>query len=255
MHQQRGFNRLNFEQFWCKGRIYLFRSLIITGMLLLLSCARTVSDKSTILRMEMKLTMSGNVDLDHYDYYIVFSVSGSPVVPSLNVIAQQEYFPFPGRAYDEFNYDLTLKEGVNYFYRTYFSSWSDYIICSDQGAVLYKSGAEAFDKATSANNHLANYPPEQKFDFDFNVNGKTITLVFNSQDILDNNKTLYFAFITCKKDETKNLETGYLQDVLYDLSEANIDLKAGKERVNKTDSQSGKADESANIVSWEVRIL
>jgi hypothetical protein len=215
-------------------------------------CARTASTKDIILNLEIKVNFKKSIDTDKIAYYFAFSGVGSPKVPSANT-GYHEYFPTPGRLFDEVNYEIA-GTGVQPLYSQYFSSWSDYIILSEGDVLLYNSEANSFSANTTDETHYS-YAYNRNAELKDNINVNTITLIFQIQDLSTAASRIYFTFLTTKKrNAAEDKDAGYIQDVLQ-ITEPSIKIKSGEEIQFTMDIEDSDIDESADIVSWEARIF
>ncbi|MSR89206.1 MAG: hypothetical protein EXS67_06090 [Candidatus Margulisbacteria bacterium] len=226
-----------------------FKLILLGSFLLSMGCARTVEEKSKILDINVRLTFSGPVDLTRFRYYIIFSPTASPSLPT---IPPSKYFPTPGEiSFDETNPEI-LTGGINAYYQSFFSTWSDYVVVGPGlNASHYPSKSTAFS-ATTTNN--AAYQINTSFaPILSNSPSNTITLRFSIQSLSPSFEKIFFKFATAElADSTR---TGYLQDSLDDFS-TYIEAKSGQ-KIGTIDhiSPNPTVPAGANLISWEVTVL
>ncbi len=207
-------------------------------------CASTITSKVIPgENVNIKIQFKGNIDANNYYYLLVFSNYNMILFPDLF-----KYFVTPGQIYSaEKLLQVAPQEGINYFYKNYFYTWSDYVILSNTGFALYNSG-DIFDKNTNETTH---------YDYTSNINfnptdastGNTINITFPLYMLSKMGNYMYFSFATCSKDDNKmNLLLDNLADYPYIKLEA-ITIKKGDDAFEKD------IPESADILSWEVKIF
>jgi len=228
-------------------------------------CARTVTDLTPVLEGEFEIVFRGSVDTRAYNYYLIFSSSGLPVVPAQP--PPDEYFPSPGRLFDQFSTFVTGKSGgFNFYYQTYFSTWSDYVVATNEEVLLYKSNAAGFDASTTVTGN-SQFQPEIGFQVTHSLaqtGSSTLLIRFQMQGLSNASptlfSTLYFTVATSRRDLTgENQGTGLLLDVLDpDPSNPSQITVLGQEQVGPfPDPEENTLDGTpgADIVSWKVKIF
>lgn len=223
--------------------------LLLLCSLLCISCARTVTERSTTLFMTVTLKTSGALDLVNNNYFIIFSTTSGITLPD-TPSSFKPYFPTPGREFEtgSFFEDFTL-EGITPYYEDYFSTWSDYIVIHKGTPYLYQSGSSSFD-ATTTNNAVYDY--SRNFDYTISSTSDTITLQFDLSILEpDLSGTRYFTFAT--SEITDGTQTGSIQDKADEVESIIINannLSTGIEQSDEDDISS-----SSDIEQWRVEIL
>ncbi len=249
--------------------VYRFSLVFLLALIFIeLGCARKVTSKDTILNLEIRIEFQSNVDLNNNYYYMAFSGNSIPLVPTQNRPPNEaEYFLTPGRVYDASNdFLFVFDRDVNYFYKNFFLTWSDYIVCykdddnNSNVARLYKSEVASFDRTTSGNEHYK-YTYADKFEYELRIeDANSIVLVCQIQDFSVVPSILYFNFFTCKKNVKSHIandETGYLQDILVesaDIASIAVEFGADTERRLELQNFALESNKGADIRAWRVRL-
>jgi hypothetical protein len=229
-------------------RLWLTRAIGICFLLSISACARTVTDKSELLQMELEIALRGTLTTNTV-VAIAFSLNAPPTMPSGSDVS---YFPLPGQTLD----NGLLTTPLETYYSSYFSTWSDYVLCQLGGPSLYTSGSTGFPETTTDNTSIA---PDTAFNVSHNFQSTTSTLKlgFFIGEIAGASAgdTLYITMLTTRHNGTDEGSSGYFQDVL--LAPIAIQLRAGQE-VQKLPGQED-VDESlpaaSDIQAWRVRIF
>ena len=222
---------------------------IAVGSLLLLSfslpgCANKITDKIiTGDNISVKVTFQSNIDANSFYYLLIFSNGPLPLVPN-----SSSYFVAPGQIYDQAKLlRVAPSEGINYFYKNFYVTWSDYIILTETGYYLYNSG-NLFNIATTESTHY-NYKPNQSFHPTILTKDNTIQLSFPLYYLSNMNSYMYFTVATCSKENGK---MNLMQDTIFFMPK--IKLEAITEQKGDESSQGGFPP-AAEIVHWEVKIF
>lgn len=227
------------------------RLLIIFIFLgLTLGCARTVTDKGSLLQIDIEIALRGPLSPDDY-VAIVFNNSSPPIMPSGS---DHTYFPLPGQTIREEDHPFS----VTSFYSNYFSTWSDYILCHVGGPSFYASGSTGFPTTTTDNTSIA---PKTTFTVTHNFQSSTSTLKLSffvgeiAGTVAGN--TLYINILTTRHNSAaqESGDSGYFQDVL--LSPIAIQLRAGQE-IQRLPGQEGLDNSlpaASDIQAWRVSIF
>lgn len=223
--------------------------LLLLCSLLCISCARTVTERSTTLFMTIDLKTFDALDLVNNNYFIIFSTSSDIALPD-TPSSFKPYFPTPGREFEtgSFIEDFTV-DGITPYYEDYFSTWSDYIVIHKGTPYLYQSGSTAFD-ATTTNNAVYDY--SRNFDYTFSTSADTITLQFDLSILEpDLSGTRYFTFASSRISD--GTETGSLQDKADEVESIIINANNISTGIEQSDEEdiSGSTD----IEEWRVEIL
>lgn len=245
-------------------KTYGITLLISITSLLPIGCANTAGDtpENPILEMKITLTFADSIDTTNFRYLLAFSASDRPRFPQT---PNNQYFPTPGRGFDEFNNELLEQpNGLTTYYEDFFSTWSDYMIVANNTVSLYSSDDDAFD-ATTTNNFV--------YEENFNVNpiltlsGKELIIQFQVQDLSPNDPTsIAFTFATVRLlvngsvlDPFSDFEAGELIDVLIENEEGTTtsilinddELFGPLIDPNDQSQENGPAD----IIGYQVEIL
>jgi len=236
----------------------LLLTLLIGISLLSQSCARKVTDTSVNLEVEFDITFRGPIDLSKYNYYVLLSSSTSPLTPSQP--PPDEYFPSPGRLFNAASPYITAhSNGITYFYQTYFSTWSDYLIYNKDGLSFYPSNATHFDPTTDLANSVGNYPPNTNFKttyFAVDTATNTLKIRFSTQYLSNSTATnLHFTFVTSRygTDDGDN-GTGTILDVLD--SQTPYEPLVVQDTAGTPDTSGDVPnDAGADITSWRFKVF
>tara|TARA_A100001015_G_scaffold315807_1_gene428513 strand:+ start:798 stop:1538 length:741 start_codon:yes stop_codon:yes gene_type:complete len=223
-------------------------------------CARTISTDSDIFNIEIKLSLNAAVNTSKYNYYIIFSTQSTPLIEPQIIETLNEYFPTPAQSYSNLGLDLNSNANgsLAYYYSTFFSTWSDYILIQDNSVYFVQSGSTSFAADTTDN---ASYVNSLTFDSSLTVLNNTITLTFDTDQLgLVENDILYFTFLTAKRSSSygSNDQSGLIQDTISEQSYITISLQQEEKNLNEsiTSSESGGTiDMASDITSWEVSIF
>lgn len=213
-------------------------------------CARTVTDKSELLQIDIEVSLRGALSPNNY-LAIAFSTNSPPTMPSGSDIT---YFPLPGQTLD--NTRLNIDTPIETYYADYFSTWSDYLLCQIGGPSFYTSGSTGFSATTTDNTSIA---PDTAFQISHNFQSSTSTLKmsFFIGDLTNAvaGNTLYITMMTTRHNGTDEGDSGYFQDVL--LTPIAIQLRAGQE-IQKLPGQESIDDSipaASDIQAWRVSIF
>jgi hypothetical protein len=210
---------------------------------LLAGCANTVTQKIIAGdNISLKVTFKANFDLSNYYYLLVFSNGPLPLFPN-----RGNYFVAPGQLYDAAKLlRVAPSEGINYFYKNFYCTWSDYIILTDTGFYLFNSG-NRFSISTTEATHY-NYKPNQSFNPTNLTKADTIQISFPLYYLSNMSSYMYFSAATCSKENAKmNNALDTIQFMPQIKLEA-ITEKKGDEQVDTS------LPAAVDIIHWEVRI-
>ncbi len=223
--------------------------------LLLLSCARTVTDRTTTLFVEFTLTFRNNIDLNNYTYALIFSDSTTIEIahPELNA---SNYMILPGIPYDEDQLD-TLQLPVSDYYENYFDTWQDVVVFHDtiysKSVNLVQSNTTFFESTTTANNTYEN--PAQIFLYDSNVLLKPNQLVFIFDlDQIDSNLTGIKQFQLLVLDSPDDNGSGALLEAI-ESQDTFFDVSSGTDSGTQNDPDNFSINGAADIIEWRVRVF
>ena len=236
-----------------KIKIRLVLCLILTS-LFTTSCARNISGQlnDNLLRLEIKITFESPPNLNHYIYYIVFGTQHTPQIPRQLPL---EYFFTPGRLYDDTQLN-PQEEGITPYYTNYFSTWSDYIILTDNLTDIYNAGTtERFDPGIPPDNNR--YDQQDGFNPDvISIHDNTLTIQFTLQSLsrnLNTEDTLQFTIATSDKN-SPDQQSGTLIDIM-DSHEPNITIPTTRTEFIDNDQDVYSENSGANITTVEARIF
>ena len=231
---------------------------LFIGFTCLFSCARTVTGTEDTLFIEFNITFNDTVDSSLYNYYLLFSKSNTSAIAP-DTINIEEYFISPALTYSTIGVDFNANANgsIQYYYETFFNTWSDYIIIQDGASNLISSESDAFLSTTTDND---NYIIDLYFEHSLEINDRTITVTFDIEQLdLIADDTLYFRFLTAKRatEFGSNDQSGLLQDT---ISETKSILLSNQQESSSTESiQSsefgGAIDMAGDIISWEVSVF
>jgi len=226
---------------------------LVIAPVFLLSCARTVTDKSFSKTIKFTVTFREPLNTNQYQYLVVFSNIDSPEISLPIVNNQYPYFPTPGRPYDLNNVSLIQAGGIQSLYNQYFFTWKDYVILSQNNKVdRYKGSENGFSKNTQNN---TSYLADLGFQYSSTIEGAVWTLSFDLLQLswlfpklLDSDR-LFFKIATTALLEKDS--AGRFMDV---NSEAPSLFLRKSELIKKSDFSNSFIDGPADIVSWEVQV-
>ena len=237
----------------------LMAGLICAYLSFMQGCARTVSPLTPDITISFKITFREAIDTSKYNYYLIFSTESPPFVPQQNI---EEYFITPGRSFDTFNSHYRSRE-ISYYYATYFSTWSDYILLSNQSISLYKSNSTGFSASTTLDSH-AQYQASLGAAIESNqaTQPKTLEYQFplsllSDTTLTTSEKTLYYTLVTSERNtKGTNEGTGMVIDVTTEIeSSTSIMTRKGYVDLLTQDRTSDTNYGPADIVQWEIRLF
>lgn|GEM_PF-6528302 len=234
--------------------VFKICGILVLVLLGLTGCSRQVTDKASLLKMEVKINLRGSFDLSKYRYYLIVSKGKSPVMPAVSPV---ESFPVPGSTYNESSpFGSISVNGLNFFYRTYFSSWTDYVVAGTfegtKGLRLFRSNADGF-AATTTQNLFYKFENGIRFDSNVNTNSQQLRFVLDVQALSHNSNQLYFTLATAV------LENGYESGTLADTLR-NQQPVVTKEAMSTpfgpfSEPEDASIPAAVDIVSWEVKLF
>lgn len=233
---------------------YRFLIILIFTGLFSLSCARTVTDRSSPLFLEIKIQTRESINTNTMNYLFVFSKTSTPemVLPEVSP-GSNLYFPTPGRTFDTSDptfSEVFDSEGITPFYQTYFSTWSDYIVIHNNQLWLYSSNTTQFDPTTTDNNTYTY--SRNRFDATYSIIGNTLTLTLDASTIYPQlTGNAYFTIATTKV--TDGTETGYFRDKI-DI-QASIPLELHQKNGPNNEIENSGLDGASDIIEWEARLF
>jgi len=224
---------------------YIFILLISTTLLLISSCARTVTSKVLVGNdIIVELWTRGNPDSTKYKYYFIFSPLRAPLLPS----SIGSYFVGPGEIYDQrkINVGTGTDVDIDYYYKNYFYSWSDFVLYNINNFYLTSSINQGgfFDANTTTQNHYNNLP-DASFSYTSSIVGNKIQITFPLRMLSSSRITnLYFRFVTV--DDTQYM-VDYSASTQYIVNEINNYLSGNENSDNNINS-------ALDIINWKVTI-
>ncbi|NBV83041.1 hypothetical protein EBR57_02840 [bacterium] len=182
-----------------------FKLSILIGLTVLsFGCARTFTSRTAVLVMKVTLTFEGPVDLNKFNYMLIFSRSKGITLPPNT--APFPYFPTPGRTFNT-DYLLRNSSGLSTYYQNFYTTWSDYMIFGTNTRAVYSSGGTAFVTPTTnidGNEVVATqnffFSPTSGFSPSVEINGNTMTISFQIQQLAPNTTFLYMQIATIERD-------------------------------------------------------
>lgn len=243
---------------------FLHYIIIFTISFFLLSCANTVSTKEVTIDVDITITLNAPVNRTSYYY----GVALSKTTPKISTPQDNEYIPLPGRLFNPgtLGTEPILKQTLTYFYDEYFSSWIDYIIIDENGALLYKSNATQFTFEKNENNindttSHTRYVSDSTFPASVSLSNDNTTLSFTIPvDLLStelsNSTELKMTFFTIEKekDSSPDDQAGRLRD--FDSPAQKLKLQANETLENKNlEGNIDQSDFSADIKSYNIKVF
>ena len=227
-------------------------ALIAIICLLSIGCARSVTDKQERLRLEIELDFNGPVNLEKYNYYVIFSKSSSVTITLPDIFSSiEDPFPTPGKGNLSLleDNDLFNSRGITFYYINYFSTWSDYLVANTFSTDFISSGSTFFNKTTSDN---AIYQPTVGFEATTAIlNQRTLQLSLDVEYLSANLRgTRYISFATSKRIDEN--ETGIFMDKTIDKIQITL---APNETVSGQDISNHPVDPGADIIGWRAKIF
>ena len=188
----------------CKLAIYALAIAIFnTG------CARTFTSRTAVLTMKVTLTFEGPVDINQFNYLLIFSQKLGITLPPNT--APFPYFPTPGRSFST-DYLSINYPGLSQYYINYYSTWSDYMIFAPNTRAVYKSGGTAFIAPTENINGTEvvatqnfSFSPTSGFSPAMEINGNTLTITFQIQQLKPDIAFIYMQVATVERDANINM--------------------------------------------------
>lgn len=172
-------------------------------------CARTFTSRTAVLTMKVTLTFEGPVDLNKFNYLLIFSKNSGITLPPNT--APFPYFPTPGRTFNT-DYLSTNYPGLSFYYKNYYTTWSDYMIFAPNTRAVYESGSTAFVAPTTNINGqevVATenffFSPTSGFSPSLEINGNTMTISFQIQQLEPNTTFLYMQVATVERDVNNSM--------------------------------------------------
>lgn len=219
----------------------------VFGVIILFSfgCARMATSDlypKDIRTAQIQITLQFReaVNTDRFRYYIVFSNDQTVILPAIGT-----YFVPPGQAYNEdaLSKAVPLNDGIGYFYRNFYYTWSDYIRYQNSAFYLYQSGGHFRRDITSFVDHISYVPVN--FLHTNQSSGKALDLTFSINQLSGMTNRLYFAVVV------SDIATDKMVDTLDDRPE--IVLVTGQKSGSALDNPgiSGSAD----VIGWKVVIF
>lgn len=215
-------------------------SLLALLVFILPACAQTVTSKAVGGdTLEITIKFNGLLNTTKYNYFLIFSNSETILMPKTG-----QYFVAPGQIYDEDKVSLLSPDDkLNFFYKNYFYTWSDYIIYSNSNFYLYNSGSN-FSKTTSENTHY-NYVNNNNFTYANQSNSNTVILQFSLAKLSGVSSRFYFSLATSLKGS----------DSLIDILDFGPEIRIDATPLEGTDTLDNANYPGADILNWKVRIF
>lgn len=224
--------------------------------LCLLSCARTVTDRTTTLFVELTLTFRNSIDLNKYTYALVFSESTTTEI-SYPEPFQDNYMILPGVPYDEDQLDEAQQLTVSQFYDSYFDTWQNVVIfhntINSKSINLVKSNDTFFDATTTANNTYEN--PEQLFLYESNAgtSPSQLVLIFDLEQI-DPNLSGFQQFQLLVLDSPDDNGSGLLLEAM-ESDTTFFEVSSGQDSGTQNDAPNSSINGAADLIEWRVRVF
>jgi hypothetical protein len=224
---------------------YFISSFILTSLLLTGCQYRNDLTEPKYLtgnNLQIKVSFRKATNPSKYHYYLIFSNNQTPVLPSTG-----KYIILPGQTYNEdaLSRGVPVGEGLNYLYRNYFSTWSDYLYFNNSSFYLYASDS-LFSKDISDSTGHYNYHYSSYFQNAAANNSSTMTVTLPIAQLSNMADKLYFSILTTDAATDTALD---ILDSSPELPIIAVTTKSG------TDLEDQTIDGSADILSWEVRIF
>lgn len=219
--------------------------VLLTVLLFISSCARTVTSKTLVGNdLIVELWTRGNPDSSKYKYYFIFSTARTPLLPP----SIGSYFVGPGEIYDErkINVGTGTDVDIDYYYKNYFYSWSDFVLYDRSNFYLTSSLNQGgfFDASTTTQNHYNNIP-ETGFSYTSEITANKIKITFPLRMLSTANITnLYFRFVAV---DNSQYMADYSQSTQYITNEINNYLYG-------TESTDSSIDSALDIINWQLKI-
>lgn len=177
---------------------------------LLSSCARTFTSRTSILTMRITMTFAGPVNLEKYNYLLIFSENSGISLPPNT--APFIYFPTPGRTFNT-DYLMTHYGGLSEYYANYYTTWSDYMMFSKTGPSVYQASGDSFIAPTTVIDGVEVvatdnffFAPTAGFTPDISINGNTLTITFQLQQLDTDAQFLYLQLATVERNFNSSQE-------------------------------------------------
>jgi hypothetical protein len=231
-------------------------------LLLLLSCARTVSSKPSIgSQLKVIIDVEGDFKIDQR-FAIVVSNTSTPVLPA-DLPSSGPFMFYPGISVNDWSKtnlidlsDVKTSDNavIDYYYQHYFSSWSDILLIEPNSDFVshFKSSLDQFPVTMNLNDHQQ-ISQQSNFNYKLDVSSSLLTLLID-MDLLkskvDFNKTIYFQLFSLDSEHI-------MVDHNDDTSIGQIINQTG-ELIEDTDLQGdvlSGTDEGLNIIFWRVEIF
>ena len=221
--------------------IFIFLCLIFIGS----GCARTVTEKTPIIYGSITISFREPINTLKYNYYLLLrhttATSGTNPILSTPTLPS-EYSPTPGFPFNEDNEFINShktdsdESGINFYYTSYFDTWSDYFIYNENGLTIYKSNDLVFDSTTTQNAiYDISYDSGATATFSSSESESgsyDLTITFPTDRLSNTASRVFFAAATSLKIDNDTSGTGYSQDILKDNS-AILDISSAFNITNK----------------------
>jgi len=229
----------------------IVRLIFLACLVLLTSCSRTVTDRSTTLFLEVRIAFRSTIDTEAYNYVLVLSDDTSTTIASPEPYPDSNYLILPGLSYDENELD-ELDLNVSDFYDDYFDTWQDMISIHENDLELVRSDDDFFDASTSINN---TYEPEQTFLYtsNFEANPSVLILTFDLEQLGDLSGTKQFTIMVL--DASSGDDAGILLETLEEDVENTFEIQAGEDSFLQEEPENSAISGSADITAWRIRVF
>ncbi len=225
---------------------------------LVTGCSRSITSKTVILTARITVVFDGPVDLDRFDYLLVFSPSPGLTLPANS--APYLYFPTPGRSFND-QYFLTHYGSIGTFYTQYYNTWSDYMLVGRGIRAVYKSGGTQFtpplidiDGETQISTANFTSPPTSGFTPVAILTENQLTITFQV-DQLTTASQLYMQVATVEKNVHGDM-SGYEAGEFRDRLNSPIQVIMQQSSAPQTYPQTDNTDQTgSDILSCTVQIL
>lgn len=239
-------------------------SIITLLCLLLSSCARTVSNKSTFLDLELIISTVNPISFTNTSFYIVFSKSNTINLPEIGT-SLNEYLPTPGQNYDEgiLIGEISPRNTLSYFYNNYYSSWNNYIIIGQNNTLLYQGNEDnGFTINENGNEELQHNSFRETvkdsssgFSPDLSINDKTFSISFAQSSLstyFKQNSNIYIAIFNVDTSISTIKESGRIQDIV--IVNDPISLRSNEE-VIKSNLEGNINNNNFDISSITIKVF
>ena len=220
----------------------ILTTLLISIFIFLSGCARTVNTQQDILTLDFAITFNQAPDFSNTIYVIVFS-STNAIKPD-NLILN-EYFFFPGKVFNS-NQLASLSRDVNFYYESYFDTWSKFIFITGSSVDLIESGS-LFDSNTTDN---FSYIESQNFEYNMSVTNDTLNFECDITKLgYEENDSVNVVLLTF--DKSTFIESGLIQDKSDSIETFNLTKFNEKSIINLENTF---ITPQSDIIKWDYSV-